>query len=175
MPQLGALSVIAFVSVVSCRLVKLKGTELEFVKARTAVFMGVATQRQKVAQLRRIEDEFCRRLAHKPRLKLEVKRRIAEMLLDMSISRGQTLATCRARFNALAKLGYADTEQKAHHFLIYARAALDKGHPCISTNLTRAMILELQRSLRRRPRNPLARQLLRLFEQLECRLHDSAR
>jgi len=164
-----------FVSVgVSYRLVKLKGIESEFVKARTAVFMGVATQRQKVAQLRRIENEFCRRLAHKPLLKLEVKRRIAEMLLDMSISRGQTHATCRVRFNALAKLGYTDTEQKAHHFLIYARAAFDKGHPRISANLTRAMILELQRSLRRRPRNPLARQLLRLFEQLECRLHDSA-
>jgi len=159
---------------VSCRFVKLKGIEFEFVKAQTAVFMGAATQRQKVAQLRRIEDEFCRRLAHKPRLKLEVKRRIAETLLDMSISRGQTLATCRARFNALAKLGYTDTEQKAHHFLIYARAAFDKGHPRISANLTRTMILELQRSLRRRPRNPLARQLLRLFKQLECKLHDSA-
>lgn len=78
---------------VSCRLVKLKGIEFEFVKARTAVFMSAATQRQKVAQLRRIEGEFCRRLAHQPRLKLEVRRRIAETLLDMSISRGQTLAT----------------------------------------------------------------------------------
>src|SRR5262252_9610457 len=153
MPQLGALSVIAFVSVVSCRLVKLKGIEFEFVKARTAVFMGVATQRQKVAQLRRIENEFCRRLAHKPLLKLEVKRRIAEMLLDMSISRGQTLATCRARFNALAKLGYTDTEQKAHYFLIYARAALERKHPRIAGNLIRIIIPELQRSLRRRRRN----------------------
>ena len=51
---------------VSCRFVKPKGIELEFVKARTAVFIGVATQRQKVAQLRRIEGKFCRRLAHKP-------------------------------------------------------------------------------------------------------------
>jgi hypothetical protein len=32
---------------VSCRFVKLKGIEFEFVKARTAVFMGAATQRQK--------------------------------------------------------------------------------------------------------------------------------
>ena len=159
---------------VSCRLVNLKGIEFEFVKARTAVFMDLGTQRQKVAQLRRIEDEFCRRLASKPRLKLEVKRRIAETLLDMSISRGQALATCRARFNALARLGYTDTEQKAHYYLIYARAALERGHPRISANLTRTMILELRRSLRRRRRNLLARQLLSLFEQLECRMHNSA-
>lgn len=164
-----------FVSVaVSCRLVNLKEIEFEFVKARTAVFMDVGTQRQKVAQLRGIEDEFCRRLAHKPRLKLEVKRRIAETLLDMSISRGQTLATCRARFNTLAKLGYTDIEQKAHYFLIYARAALERGHPLIAGNLTRTMILDLRHSLRRRRRNLLARQLLRHFEQLDCRLHDSA-
>lgn len=143
-------------------------------KARTAVFMSAATQRQKVAQLRRIEGEFCRRLAHQPRLKLEVKRRIAETLLDMSISRGQTLATCRARFNALARLGYTDTEQKAHYVLIYARAAFDKGHTRIGANLTRAMILELRRSLRRRPRNLLARELLRLFEQLESGFYNSA-
>ena len=153
---------------------KLKKIEFEFVKARTAVFVSAATQRQKVAQLRRIEDDFCCRLARNPDLKLEVKRRIAETLLDMSISRGQTLATCRARFNTLAKLGYTDTEQKAHYVLIYARAAFDKGHPRIGANLTRAMILELQRSLRHRPRNPLARQLLSLFEQLECTFHNLA-
>lgn len=129
----------------------LKGIEHEFVKARTAVFMASATERQKIAGLHRIEDEFCRRLAHKPRLKLEVKRRIAETLLDMSISRGQTLSTCRARFNALGKLGYTDTEQKAHYFLMYARAAVERGHPRISANLSHAMILELRRSLRRRP------------------------
>lgn len=105
----------------------LKRIESEFVKARTPVFMDAGTQRQKVAQLRRIEDEFCRRLAHQPRLRLELKRRIAETLLDMSISRGQTLATCRARFKALAKLGYTDTEQKAHYYLIYARAAIEGG------------------------------------------------
>jgi hypothetical protein len=154
--------------------VNLKQIEFEFVKARTAVFMSAATHRQKVAQLRRIEDEFCHRLSHKPSLKLELKRRIAETLLDMSISRGQTFATCRARFNALAKLGYTDTEQKAHYVLIYARAAFDKGHPRIGLNLTRAMILELRRSVRRRPRNLLARQLLRLFEQLECSFCNSA-
>ena len=70
----------------------LKRIEFEFVKARTAVEMGSGTERQKIAQLRRIEDEYCRRLADEPRLKLEVRRRIAERLLDISISRGRTLA-----------------------------------------------------------------------------------
>jgi len=158
---------------VSCRLVKLKRIEFNFLKARTAVIVGAGTQRQKIALLRRIEDEFCHRLSHKPRLKLEVKRRIAETLLDMSISRGQTLATCRARFKALAKLGFTDVEQKGHYFLIYARAALERGHPRIAANVTNSMIRELRRSLRRR-RSLLGRQLLDLFEQLECRLQNLA-
>ena len=153
---------------------KLKGIEFEFVKARTAVFVGTGTQRQKVAQLRRIEDDFCQRLAHNSHLRLELRRRIAETLLDMSLSRCQSFATCRARFNALAKLGYTDTEQKAHYFLIYARAALERKHPRIARNLIRTMIPELQRSLRRNRRNLLARQLLRLFEQLQRTLHNSA-
>ena len=156
---------------VSCRFVKLKGIEFEFVKARTAIALGPGTQRQKIAQLRRIEGEFCRRLAQKPRLKLEVKRRIAETLLDMSISRGQTLASCRARFNALAKLGFTDIEQKAHYHLYYARAALERGHPRIAYDLTSRMILELRRSLRRR-RSLLGRELLRHFEQLQQRLRN---
>jgi len=156
---------------VSFRLVNLRRIEFEFVKARTAVTVGVGTQRQKIEQLRRIEDEFCRRLAHKPRLKVEVKRRIAETLLAMSISRGQTLSTFRGRFNALAKLGFTDVEQKAHYFLIYARAALEHGHPRIAGNITNGMIRELRRSLSRR-RSLLGRQLLGLFEQLECRIHD---
>jgi len=154
--------------------VNLKGIEFEFVRARAAATVGAGSQRRKIARLRRIEDEFCRRLANKPRLKVEVKRRIAETLLDMSISQGQTLATCRVRFGALAKLGYTDVEQKAHYCLIYARAALERGHPRIADNVTKNMIPELRRSLRRR-RSLLGRQLLRLFEQLECRVHDLAR
>ena len=106
----------------------LKGVELEFVKARTAVMMGPATDRQKIAQLRGVEHEYCHRLASKPRLKLEVKRRIAENLLDMGISRGRSIATCRARLNALTKLGFTDIEQKAHYHLMYARTALERGH-----------------------------------------------
>jgi len=145
--------------------VNLKRIEFEFVKARTAVEMGSGTERQKIAQLRRIEDEYCRRLADEPRLKLEVRRRIAERLLDISISRGRTLATCRVRFNALAKLGFTDIEQKAHYYLIYSRAALERGHPQIAENLARRMIRELQRSLRHR-RSILGRQLLGHLERM---------
>ena len=143
-----------------------KQIESEFVKARTAVFMGAGTQRQKIGQLQRIENEFCRRLAREPRLRLELKRRIAETLLDMSISRGQTLATCRARFKGLVKLGFTDIEQKAHYHLYYARAALERGHPQIARNVTNRMVQELRRSLRRR-RSILGRKLLRLLEELQ--------
>jgi hypothetical protein len=145
--------------------VNLKHIESEFVKARTAVFMATCTERQKLARLRRIETEFCRKLASEPRLKLEVRRRIAETLLDMSISRGRSLKTCRARFNALLKVGFTDIEQKAHHYLIYGRAALERGHPRIADSLARRMIRELRRSLRNR-RSILGRQLLGHLEQL---------
>ena len=143
----------------------LKHIESEFVKARTAVFMATGTERQKIARLRRIETEYCRKLASAPRLKLEVRRRIAETLLDMSISRGRSLKTCRVRFKALLKVGFTDIEQEAHHYLIYGRAALERGHPRIADNLARRMIRDLRRSLRQR-RSILGRQLLGHLEQL---------
>ena len=79
-----------------------------------------------MARLRRIESEYCGKLTSEPHLRLEVKRRIAETLLDMSITRGRSLKTCRMRFNALLKVGFTDIEQKAHYYLIYGRAALER-------------------------------------------------
>ena len=152
----------------------LKGVELEFVKARTAVIVSRATDRQKITQLRRVENEYCRKLAKEPRLKLEVKRRIAETLLDMSISRGRRIAGCRARLNARAKLGFTDIEQKAHYHLMYARAALERGHPQIAFNHATRMALELRRALRHR-RSLLGRELLRHFEQLVTRTSNVVR
>jgi hypothetical protein len=146
-------------------LVKLKGIELEFMRARSGVIVARATDRQKMLQLRRIEDDFCRRLANEPRFKLEVKRRIAETLLDLSISRGRSIATCRTRLKALTELGFSDIEQKAHHHLMYARAALERGHPQIACTLANRMVQELRRSLNRR-RSLLGRELLGHFERL---------
>ena len=137
----------------------LKRIESEFVKARTAVFMATGTERQKMARLRRIESEYCGKLTSEPHLRLEVKRRIAETLLDMSITRGRSLKTCRMRFNALLKVGFTDIEQKAHYYLIYGRAALERGHPQIADNLARRMIREHRRSI-------IGRQLLGHLERL---------
>ena len=143
----------------------LKQIESEFVKARTAVFMAAGTERQKIARLRQIETEYCRKFGSEPPLKLEVRRRVAETLLDMSISRGRSLKTCRVRFNALLKVGFTDIEQKAHYYLYYSRAALERGHPRIADNLARRMIRELRRSLGQR-RSILGRQLLGHLERL---------
>ena len=143
----------------------LKHIESEFVKARTAVFTTIGTERQKIARLRRIESEYCHKLAREPRLKLEVKRRTAETLLDMSISQRRSLNTCRVRFNALLKVGFTDIEQKAHYYLIYGRAALERGHPQLAAKIAHRMIRELRRSLRHR-RSILGRQLLVHLERL---------
>jgi hypothetical protein len=145
--------------------VNVKQIESQFKEARTGVFLATGTERQKIARLRRIETEYCRKLASEPRLKLEVRRRIAETLLDMSISQGRSLRTCRLRFNALLKVGFTDIEQKAHHYLIYGRAALERGHPRIADNLSRGIIRELRSSLRHR-RSILGRHLLGHLERL---------
>jgi hypothetical protein len=148
--------------------VKLKGQELDFIRARNAIVVGSLTDRQKIAQLRRLEIEHCRQLAKRPLLQLEIKRRIAETLLVMSISRRHRIASCRARLNSLRKLGFSNIEQKAHYHLIYARTALEQGHLQIALNTASGMVLELKRSLRRR-RSLLGRELLGHFEQMSSR------
>jgi len=62
-------------------------------------------------------------------------------------------------------VGFTDIEQKAHYYLIYGRAALERGHPQIADNLARRMIRELRRSLRHR-RSILGRRLLGQLERL---------
>jgi hypothetical protein len=68
----------------------------------------------------------------------------------MSISQGRTFATCRARFNAIAKPGYTDIEQTGYYYLIYALTALERGHTQVADGLASKMIFEMRRSLRRR-------------------------
>jgi hypothetical protein len=148
--------------------VKLKGIELEFAKARNAIIVGPATDRRKIAQLRRMENKYCRKLADEPRLKLELKRRIAETLLEMSLCRGRRIASCRARLNALARLGFTDIERKARYHLLYARAALERGHSQIAFDVASRMVLEVRRSLRNR-RSLLGRELLGHLERLATR------
>lgn len=144
---------------------KLKGKERDFATARDTIVASSLTDRQKVAALRGLEVEHCRKLPKQPRLQLEVKRRIAETLLDMSISRGCKIASCRARLNSLKKLGFTNIDQKAHYHLIYARRALEQGHVQIALNTASRMILELRRSLRSR-RSLLGRELLGHFKRL---------
>jgi hypothetical protein len=147
---------------------KLRAKELDFVKARDAIVVSSLTDRQKMAALCRLEVEHCRRLAKQPRLQREVKRRIAETLFDMSVWRGLTIASCRARLNSLARLGFTNIEQKGHWHLIYARLALAQGHPRIALNAATGMVLELRHSLTRR-RSLLGRELLGHLEQLSKR------
>lgn len=131
-----------------------------------------------MSQLRRLEIEVCRGLARQPRLQLEVKRRIAESLLDMSIAESlldmsisgrRRITTCRSKLRRLAKLGFTDIEQKAHYHFIYARFALEEGHPKIASKVARDMILELRIHLSRR-RSLLGRSLLNSLEQLTERM-----
>lgn len=144
---------------------KLKGLELDFVKAKDAIDASQRTDRQKIARLHRLEEEYCYRLAKRPRFALEVKRRIAETLLRMSVTHGRSVATCRARLKSLSKLGFTNIEMKAHYHLIYARAALRQGHRQIAFETATRLAFELKRSLPHR-RSLLGRELLGNFEEL---------
>ena len=143
----------------------LKNKERDFVRARAAIVSGSLTDRQKIARLHRLEAQHCGMLAKQPRLQLEVKRRIAETLLDMSISRGRKIASCRVRLKSLERLGFTNIEEKAHYHLIYARTALQQEHRRIALNTANKMVLELRHSLSKR-RSLLGRELLGHFEQL---------
>lgn len=143
-----------------------KREELNFLRARDAIFVsGRLTYRQKLAQLRLLEVKQCQLLARRPRLLLEIKRRIAETIFDLSLSRGYDIATYRTKLKAIERLGFSSIEQKSHYVLMYARTAWKQGHQRIALNSGEQMIQELRRSLSRR-HSLLGRELLGRFEQL---------
>lgn len=144
----------------------MKAEERNFVRSRDAIFISSSlTYRQKLVQLRLLERKHCRILAKQPRLQREIKRRIAETLLELSVLRGCDIATCRTKLKALERLGFSSIELKSHFVLRYARTALKQGHQQIAVTSANKMIVELRHSLSQR-RSLLGRELLSLFEQL---------
>src|SRR5262249_8783519 len=102
----------------------------EFGKALAAELArrSARTFPQSIARFRRLTDDYVRRLSAHPRLARELKRRTAEAMLELTIMLPSKMAVCRRRFQSLSKLGFTNIENKAHFHLIYARAALTRGH-----------------------------------------------
>ena len=66
----------------------------ELAKAATASHAEIGRS------LRNLEKDYVKQLRGHPDLSLEIRRRIAEQLLDQAVLRGSNFSVCRARFNA---------------------------------------------------------------------------
>jgi len=114
-----------------------------------------------VSSFRRLEKHYVAELGKHPMLARELRRRIAERLLEQAILHGCNLAVCRARLNAAARLGFTDVEQSAHYRLLYAKGAFSRGHKRVAVRTAEQVRDELRRSLRRR-KSMLGKRLLGL-------------
>ena len=115
-----------------------------------------------VRSLRGLEREYVPQLDGHPKFAKELRRRIAEKLLEQAILHGCKLSVCRARLNAASRLGFTDLEQSAHYRLLYAKGAFARGHKRVAYQTATAIASDLERSLRRRRKNLLGKHLLKL-------------
>jgi hypothetical protein len=114
-----------------------------------------------VSSLRQLEKEYVGQLEEHPKFALELRRRVAEKLLEQAIFHGCKLSVCRARLNAAERLGFTDVEQSAHYRLLYAKGAFVLGHKRVAYRTATAIATDLERSLKKR-KSLLAKHLLTL-------------
>jgi hypothetical protein len=117
-----------------------------------------------VRSLHRLEREYVPQLHGHPKFARELRRRIAEKLLEQAILHGCKLAVCRGRLTAAARLGFTDLEQSAHYRLLYAKGAFARGHKRVAYRTAKAVAGDLERSLRRR-KSLLGKHLLKLTKE----------
>jgi hypothetical protein len=114
-----------------------------------------------VANLRDTQRCHLASLGRNRYLALELKRRIAEKLLEQALLHDCSLEECRSRLKSLNKLGFTDAEAKANSYLLYAKGASTRGHKRSAQSTATKVIRELESTLRRR-KSRLGRQLLEL-------------
>jgi len=116
----------------------------ELAKAATASHAEIGRS------LRNLEKDYVKQLRGHPDLSLEIRRRIAEQLLDQAVLRGSNFSVCRARFNAASKLGFTNLEQKAHYHLLYAKGSFARGHKRVANRVAVAIANDLEQSVNKR-------------------------
>jgi hypothetical protein len=109
--------------------------------------------------LRGLERAYLVRLKDHPELALEIRRRIAENLLEQALIHGCSLPGCREKLKRTSRLGFENVERKAHFYLLYARGAFARGHKRVARQYTSTIETELDCLLRKR-KSPLAKQCL---------------
>jgi hypothetical protein len=109
---------------------------------------GNVTYMTVVVRLRRLERKALKNASNKI-LAIEMKRRIAEQLLQQAIFHSCSIAACRRRLNTLSELGFTNVGRKAHFHLLYARGALERGHRQIARAIATVTASELERARKR--------------------------
>jgi hypothetical protein len=124
----------------------------DFVRAVSWEIVRAATvsHEETVGRLRNLGKFYVKQLEGHPKLALEMRRRIAEQLLEQAIFRRSSLSVCRARLNAASRLGFADVERKAHCHMLYALGASARGNKRVAKKIAAEIANDLEQSLKKR-------------------------
>lgn len=136
--------------------------DLELVKSSSISYSQV------VRNLRSLERDYVKKLKAHPEFALEIRRRIAESVLDQALLHGCNLSICRAKLSNASRLGWTDIGRKAHFHLVYARVALASGHKRVARRVAFAMVKEIQNMLDE-PKNGLSRSGRKFYGELLAR------
>jgi len=126
---------------------------------------GNLSYRDIVVRLHNLERAYIKQLRGNAFFVRELRRRVAEVLLQQAIFHNCSLAVCRGRFNRLSKIGFTNVETKASQHLFYARGAHERGHSLVARRVASRMVKELRNSLQRR-KSWAARENLELLKTL---------
>lgn len=100
-----------------------------------------------IRKFRYLEKTYVSQLYDYPELALEIRRRVAEMLLDLTLVHGCKLPTCRATLKKLERLGWSEWDRKLHFQLLYARGTFARGHSGVAKKIAREAAAEIQARL----------------------------
>jgi len=122
---------------------------------------GRFSYRTVASRLRNLERRYLKRVGSR-RAAREVRRRIAEQMLQQAVFHDCSLAVCRLKFNVLAQLGFTSIQRKGHFHLLYAKGALARGHKRAAQIAAQAIAKDLDRSMSQR-KSSLTRDLSQAF------------
>jgi hypothetical protein len=113
------------------------------------VRLAKVPHRHAVRDLKGIERVYLKKLTGHPDCALEVRRRVAEQLLDLALVHDCRLSICRERLRRNAELGWSTFDRQFHFHLLYARGVLARGHVRTAEKVASCLLLELEGRLER--------------------------
>jgi hypothetical protein len=121
-----------------------RDVEMEVIKSASLSYAQIAQNN------RRLERHYLALLGESSEFSLELRRRIAEQLLEQALLRGCTQQVCRSKLNSAMRVGFTNVERQAHYHLLYAKGAFERGHIRAARKIASTMVEELERSLNKR-------------------------